>query len=166
MNKELIEGLKKSILKVLENDPKTMPLSILMHKVFQDIRNTHPDRNSLYVEKKEFNEALKVLMSQCLVGKNKFGKYFIDYLDYEETDRVGEGYIDLDKEGNGFITIKSHKNEYKKSSYFVHKKNVGKAKSGDYVRFVELKVTNKKLFTKFSLIDVKVKEVLPTPNLS
>ncbi|GCE63273.1 hypothetical protein MHSWG343_02600 [Candidatus Mycoplasma haematohominis] len=137
-----------------------------MHKVFNDMRNTYKEGSSLYVKKEEFDFALDELMSKYLVGKNRFGKYFIDYLDYEETGVEGEGYIDLDKDGNGFITIKSHRNEYRKSSYFVHKKNIGEAKSGDYVRFVELKVTNKKQFVKFALIDVKVKEVLSPPNIS
>lgn len=161
-----IEILKTSIIKVLNNDPKTMPLKVLMHKVFQDIRLNLEDKSLYeYISQEQFMKALDELMKVYLVGKNRFNKYFIDYLDYEESDVEGEGYLEIDETtGNGFITLKKNPREYKKSSHFVHKKNLGAAQSGNYVRFVELKISDKKHFSKFSLIDVRIKEVLPHPS--
>ncbi|OAL10424.1 ribonuclease R [Candidatus Mycoplasma haematobovis] len=156
----LKKDIKNSILKVLLNDSRAMPLNILMHKVFQDIKPKYP---SFYIDQKYFMAALDDLKKAYLVGKNNFNKYFIDYLDYEEKDVEGEGFLEVDPlTGNGYITVKKSFNERKKSSHFVHKKNLNNAKHGDYVRFVELAVT-KKHFDKFSTIDARVKEVLPKP---
>lgn len=108
--------------------------------------------------------ALDELKKAYLVGKNNFNKYFIDYLDYEEKDVEGEGFLEIDPlTGNGYVTVKKSFNEHKKSSHFIHKKNLNNAKHGDYVRFVELAVTNMKHFDKFALIDAKIKEILPKP---
>lgn len=160
-----IDVLKTSILKVLKNDPKTMPLRVLMHKVFQDIKLNLKDKSLYeYISQEQFMQALNELMQVYLVGKNKFDKYFIDYLDYEEGEVEGEGYLEIDATtGNGFITSKTHPKEYKKSAYFVHKKNLSNAQTGNYVRFVELKISDKKHLNKFPLKDVRVKEVLPDP---
>ncbi|AEG72387.1 ribonuclease R [Mycoplasma haemofelis Ohio2] len=160
LDNKLLEDIKEAILHVLKNDPRAMPPAILMHKVFKQVKVKHP---LVYIQQKDFMFALEELKRQYLVGKNDFNKYFIDYLDYEEKGIFGEGFIEVDPlTGNGYITVKKNYNEYKKSSHFVHKKNLNGAINGDYVKFVELSVPEKQ-FTKFSLIDVKVKEVLPKP---
>lgn len=150
--------LKETILRVLKQDIKPIPFKVLLHKVSRSIRSKNIVE---FLQEKDFSLALEGLMSKYLVGKNEYGKYYIDYLDYEEKDKFGEGYLDIDeKTGNGYITVKEHINQYKKSAYFVHKKNLNGGKKGDYVKFCELKITDKKLFTKYPLIDASVKEIL------
>lgn len=161
MDSDLKDNLQKSIIRVLESDPRPMTLNFMMHKVFREIQVLYP---SVYVTHKDFSVALDELLKKSWVGRNRHNKYFLDYLDYEQTDIIGEGYLEVDfLTGHGYITVKRNYREYKKPSYFVHKKNTNQAKWGDYVRFVELKNTKPK---DFSFKDAAVLEVLPKPKIT
>lgn len=161
MNAQTKEKIQASIIRVLDSDPRSMTLNFLMHKVFQDLQERN---DALYIAHKDFSVALQELLEKYWVGRTKHNRYYLDYLDYEESDQGGEGYIEVDfLTGHGYITVKRNYREYKKPSYFVHKKNINNAKWGDYVRFVELKNTKGQ---KFAHKDAVVKEILPKPKLS
>ncbi|WP_216082868.1 ribonuclease R [Candidatus Mycoplasma haematohominis] len=161
MDPKLKEDLQNSIVKVLESDPRPMTLNFMMHKVFKEIQELHP---SVYVTHKDFSVVLDELLKKYWVGRTKHNKYYLDYLDYEETGVEGEGYLEVDFfTGHGYITVKRNYREYKKASYFVHKKNIGSSKTGDYVRFVGLNNTKPR---DFSFKDAAVKEVLPKPKIA
>lgn len=138
-----------------------MPLNILRIKTYKECKKELPD---IFIKDEDFLSVVEKMQNEYLIGLNKFNKFFIDYLNYPEGEVTGMGYIEIDKmRGNGFITIKKDVNEFKKSTHFVHKKNLNGAKNGDYVKYVELIVNNPKHFNKFALIDASVVQVLEQP---
>ncbi|AGX89168.1 ribonuclease R [Mycoplasma parvum str. Indiana] len=164
MQKENKSNLKEDeiasiILKILTVDTRPVPFNVLKSKFFRFIRANHPTE---FVSEEIFFNILTSLKKKYLIGENQYGKWFIDYLDYKKSDRFGEGFLDIEeKSGNGFITIKKEGEKYKKSSHFVHKKNLNGAKKGDFVKFVELEIIpRKRNASKFSLIDASIVEIL------
>lgn len=150
------------VIKLLIVDPKPVPSDVLKSKFFRYVRFHHPKE---FISEELFFKALNSLKQRYLIGENQFGKWYIDYLDYKPSGRFGYGYLDINEQGNGFITVKKGDEKYKKSSHFVHKKNLNGAKSGNYVKFEELEPQfKKKRVSKFSLIDANIVEILETPS--
>ncbi|ADX98237.1 hypothetical protein [Mycoplasma suis] len=150
--------LDSIVLKLLSVDSRPVPFNVLKSKFFRFIRANHPRE---FVLEESFFNTLTRLKKKYLIGENQYGKWFIDYLDYKHTNRFGEGFLDIEpRSGNGFITVKKEGEKYKKSSHFVHKKNLNGAKTGDLVKFVELEINLKRKAARFSLIDASVVEVL------
>ncbi|AFO52271.1 ribonuclease R [Candidatus Mycoplasma haematolamae str. Purdue] len=151
--------LREIVIHLLAIDPRPVPFVVLKSKFYRYIRSNHP---SDFITDKTFVDTLSSLKREYLIGENQWGKWFIDYLDYQPNGNYGVGILDIDEgSGNGFITIKEGGEKYKKSSHFVHKKNLNGAKKDDLVKFVELETTSKKKrVSKFSLIDAQVVEIL------
>ncbi|AHC39929.1 ribonuclease R [Mycoplasma ovis str. Michigan] len=146
------------IIKLLAVDPKPVPLNVLKSKFFRYIRFHHPKE---FLPEELFSKSLNSLKQRYVIGENQYGKWYIDYLDYRPSGRFGFGYLDIDASGNGFITIKQKDQKFKKSSHFVHKKNLNGAKSGNYVKFEELEPRfKKKRISRFSLVDASIVEIL------
>lgn len=149
------------LIKLLIVDPKPIPFDVLKSKFFRYIRFHHPKE---FLSEERFSSTLNSLKQRYLIGENQYGKWYIDYLDYKPSGRFGYGFIDINEQGNGFITVKRGEVKFKKSSHFVHRKNLNGAKSGNYVKFEELEPQfKKKRVSRFSLIDATVVEILETP---
>ncbi|RAO95066.1 ribonuclease R [Mycoplasma wenyonii] len=150
------------LIKLLLVDPKPIPFNVLKSKFFRYIRFHH---SQAFLSDETFSCTLNSLKQRYLIGENQYGKWYIDYLDYKPSGRFGKGFIDINEQGNGFITVKQGAEKFKKSSHFVHRKNLNGAKSGNYVKFEELEPQfKKKRVSRFSLIDATVVEILEEPN--
>ncbi|CCE66914.1 hypothetical protein [Candidatus Mycoplasma haematominutum] len=150
------------ILKIISLDPRPIPYNVLKSKFFRQLRLHYPDKG---VPDELFYGTLTELKEKYLVGSNAYDKWFIDYPDFKPNGITGAGFLDIDKTtGNGFITVKEKRTDFKKSSHFVHKKNLNGAKKGNYVKFVELETSfKKKRANDYALIDASILEILEEP---